>query len=324
MKDGLKLSVVIPAKNAEGTIGRAIASIRNQTSKPHEVIVVDNGSSDLTAQRAAESADQISVRVVACDRPGSAAARNTGINAATGNLIAFLDADDVWYPNKVEMQLRKLSSQSSLFCGTFMHYLSPSGRVLGNNVRFRDESSAAQALRSGKAMPVPLSSIMLSRSLIDKAGLFNEAFRRAQDLEWLTRVAKHEDLTIAGRQPLVGYVLQSGSSSDDAYIEQGLAADAVRKALKSNMEPNYRTDVEQRLRSGRVPRKYSAGRHYRRAGALIGESKYVRGSAELLLSAVIDMPGTISKLRWQSVGRDAGTLDSETRRLFDQAKRTDV
>lgn len=321
MKDSLKLSVVIPAKNAEGTIQRAIASIRNQTFQPHEIIVVDNASTDQTAQKARENPGQLNIRVVACDRPGSAAARNTGIKAAMGDLIAFLDADDVWYPNKLELQLGELCSEDVLFCGTFMHYLSPSGRILGNNVRFRDNSSAAHALRSGRAMPVPLSSIVVSKSLVEAAGLFNESFRRAQDLEWLTRVAKHADLTIASRQPLVGYLLQSGSSSDDAYVEQGLAADSVRSALKSHRSPNYEADVVQRLQSGTVPRKYSAGKHYRRAGALVGEGKYFEGFAELLASAAIDFPGTVAKLRWQSVGRKAGTLDSETARLFDRHTR---
>jgi hypothetical protein len=147
--------------------------------------------------------------------------------------------------------------------------------------------------------------------------LFNESFRRAQDFEWLTRVAKHADLTIASREPLVGYLLQSGSSSDNAYIEQGLAADSVRRALKSNRLPDYEIDVVQKMKSGRVPRRYSAGKHYRRAGALVGEGRYLKGGAELLASAAIDFRGTLEKLWWQSVGRKAGTLDSETARLFD-------
>lgn len=319
MKDALKLSVVIPAKNAERTIGRSIGSLKNQTHQPDEVIVVDNDSSDSTAQEAARHGHNLNVRIIRCRRPGSAAARNAGIEAARGDLIAFLDADDVWYPEKTESQLKITGDGPSTFSGTFMHYLSPSGRVLGDNVRYIDNSSAAQALRAGQAMPVPLSSIMVSKSLIETAGLFNESFRRAQDLEWLTRIAKFAELKIAARQPMVGYVLQAGSSSDDAYIEQGLAADAVRRALKLNRAPDYSTDVLGVLESGRIPRKHAAGKHYRRAGALVGERKYIRGGTELLRSALIDLPGTVTKLRWQSVGRNIGTLDPKTASLFDKS-----
>lgn len=316
MEDDIKLSVVIPARNARSTIGRAIRSIRNQSTKPHEVIVVDNGSTDNTAREALLHGADLNLRVVSCETPGSGAARNSGIQASEGDIIAFLDADDVWYPEKIKCQMAKVNDRDSTFSGTYMHYLSSTGRILGNNVRFRDDATATQAIRTGEAMPVPLSSVLVSRRLIETVGLFNASFRRAQDLEWLTRVAGSADLTIASDRPLVGYVLQAGSSSDDSYVEQGMASDAIRAALKLKRAPNYQLDVIERLNSGPIPRKYAAGKHYRRAGALIGERKFLRAGAELLSSALIDLPGTVAKLQWQSVGRASGPLDPETAVLF--------
>lgn len=316
MADGIKVSVVIPARNAKTTIGRAIRSIQNQTTQPDEVIVVDNGSNDDTVRESLLYATGMNLKVISCETPGSGAARNSGIVASQGNVVAFLDADDVWYPNKLTSQIAQMGDRDSAFSVTYMHYLSPAGRILGNNVRFRDDSSATHAIRTGTAMPVPLSSVLVSRSLIESVGLFNESFRRAQDFEWLTRVAAKVDLTVASQIPLVGYVLQTGSSSDDAYIEQGLAADAVRAALKSHRVPNYQRDVVDRMNSERIPRKYAAGKHYRRAGALIGERKFLQAGAELASSMIIDPSGTFSKLRWQSVGRTTETLDPEIEVLF--------
>lgn len=310
------MSVVIPARNAESTIGRAIRSIQHQGTRPLEIVVVDNGSSDDTVHQARLHGVDMNVKVVSCETPGSGAARNSGIKASKGNIIAFLDADDVWYPEKLESQLAQINDIDSTFSGTYMHYLSPGGRILGNNVRFTSSFDAAHAIRTGAAMPVPLSSVLVGRKVIERAGLFNESFRRAQDLEWLTRVAANVDLTIPSNTPLVGYVLQAGSSSDEAYVEQGLAADAVRAALKANRAPDYQRDVIERMASAKIPRKYAAGKHYRRAGALIGERRFLTAGTRLATSLLIDPAGTLSKLRWQSVGRTSDALDASTAALF--------
>jgi glycosyltransferase involved in cell wall biosynthesis len=317
-RDDIKVSVLIPARDAEFTIGRAIRSIAGQSVRPYEVVVVDNGSRDGTVREAERHASGLKVKIVSCSRPGSGAARNVGIVEAAGDFIAFLDADDVWYPNKLSTQIAQVSDRSSVFSGTYMHYLSPTGRILGNNVRYKDERHASRALRMGDAMPVPLSSILVSKSLIEAAGLFNESFRRAQDFEWLNRISERAELSIPSSLPLVGYVLQPGSSSDDAYVEQGLAADAVRTAIKSQTAPDYQQHVIARMSTGKIPRKYQAGKHYRRAGALIGEHQFFRGGTELAISMAIDPLGTFAKLRWQSVGRSSENLAPEVKLLFTQ------
>lgn len=316
MAEDIKVSVVMPARDAELTIGRAIRSLREQIKQPYEIIVVDNGSKDRTVPQALLEGTDMNLKVISCETPGSGAARNSGILASSGNLVAFLDADDVWYPSKLISQIAQITDIDSTFSGTYMHYLSPAGRILGDNMRFRDDTHAAHAIRAGAAMPVPLSSVLVGKKLVETVGLFNESFRRAQDLEWLTRVAAKADLTIAGPTPLVGYVLQAGSSSDDAYVEQGLAADAVRAALSANRIPDYQIDVVSRMASGRIPRKYAAGKHYRRAGILVGERRLLAAGLNLAKSLMIDPSGTLSKIRWQSAGRSSDTLDPTTANLF--------
>lgn len=93
-------SVIIPCHNAVRWIGTALRSVVDQTLPAHEVIVIDDASTDGSADaiRAAGHA----VRLLSCTFHNAAAARNTGIEAATGEWIAFLDADDMWYPNHLE------------------------------------------------------------------------------------------------------------------------------------------------------------------------------------------------------------------------------
>lgn len=97
-----RISVIIPAYNAAGWVARAIESALVQTRPPHEVIVVDDGSSDDTADVASAFGPRI--QVVRQSNGGPASARNTGIHASTGDWIALLDADDTWLPRKLELQ----------------------------------------------------------------------------------------------------------------------------------------------------------------------------------------------------------------------------
>jgi O-antigen/teichoic acid export membrane protein len=102
--EDLSISVVIPAYNAEQYIRRCLESVFAQTLQPMEVIVVDDGSTDATAALAR----QLGARVIIKQNGGPAAARNTGINSATGRWVAMLDVDDCWVPEKLERQVAVL------------------------------------------------------------------------------------------------------------------------------------------------------------------------------------------------------------------------
>lgn len=106
------VSVVIPAYNAEATIGPTIESVLRQTVQKIEIIVVDDGSSDGTQQEVKRFGHQ--VRYIHQERSGVSAARNRGIGEAHGEWVAFLDGDDVWLPRKLERQLEVLSREPSL------------------------------------------------------------------------------------------------------------------------------------------------------------------------------------------------------------------
>lgn len=108
----MQISVVIPAYNAARTIGETLDSIASQTRLPDEVIVVDDGSSDETASVA--RTHHFGPRVIMQANAGAATAINTGISKANGDLIAFLDADDLWLPGKLDSQERALAGDLTL------------------------------------------------------------------------------------------------------------------------------------------------------------------------------------------------------------------
>jgi glycosyltransferase involved in cell wall biosynthesis len=106
------VSALIPTYNAGHLVVRAIESVLAQSSPASEIVVVDDGSTDDTAERVAAFGE--SVRYVAQPNAGASAARNLGIASSRGEFVAFLDADDVWHPRKLEAQLEALARHPDL------------------------------------------------------------------------------------------------------------------------------------------------------------------------------------------------------------------
>jgi glycosyltransferase involved in cell wall biosynthesis len=96
----MRFSVIVPCYNAGPYIAEALSSIAAQTLPPHEIVVIDDGSTDNSLERIAKSS--IPVKILHTNRAGCAGARLAGIKEATGDWLAFLDADDVWYPQHLE------------------------------------------------------------------------------------------------------------------------------------------------------------------------------------------------------------------------------
>ena len=104
----MKISVVIPAYNVARFLPRCLKSVFAQTLKPEEVIVVDDGSTDNTAALA----EGLGAKVISRQNGGPGAARNTGINNASSEWIALLDADDMWAPEKLERQVVRIRPET--------------------------------------------------------------------------------------------------------------------------------------------------------------------------------------------------------------------
>src|SRR5262245_45280816 len=114
------VSVIVPCKNAGNYVGEAVESVLAQSRPVTEIIVIDDGSTDHTMRVLGSFGDR--VRVLVGPGSGPSSARNMGMRAARGEYVAFLDADDMWYPNKMEMQLAQMRRENARFSFTDYHH----------------------------------------------------------------------------------------------------------------------------------------------------------------------------------------------------------
>jgi glycosyltransferase involved in cell wall biosynthesis len=172
---GALVSVVMPAHDEEAFIAEALESVLSQTHSPVEVIVVDDGSSDRTA----EIATGCGVQVVRRQRAGVAAARNAGLALARGEYWTILDADDVMPPKALECQVVELERHSDL------------GMVFGLTEAFMTpgESRPPHWNPAWDDGPFPwhATAMLARRELLQLVGRFDETRRFAEDMDWLTR-----------------------------------------------------------------------------------------------------------------------------------------
>ena len=184
-----EVSVVLPVFNGEDVIGRALRSIQAQTFTDFEIIVVDDGSTDRTADSVADLAnDRLTLIKHACNR-GAAAARNTGITAARGRRIAFLDSDDTWNQEKLARQIELLerSPRTVKACATG-YRLHKNGRELVFSLKLAPEQFRREILFG--CMISPGSTLVVDRDVFDNIGMFDELFRRLEDWDWLLRFTR--------------------------------------------------------------------------------------------------------------------------------------
>jgi glycosyltransferase involved in cell wall biosynthesis len=184
------VSVIIPTYNRAALLERAIHSVLAQTFHDFELIVVDDGSSDSTADLLHTFEGRI--KTVFQENRGVSAARNLGIKEATGRLLAFLDSDDEWLP-------AKLARQTALFDGQDPCFVCHSDEIWVRNGRELHQKEI-HLKQGGRFFPRALerclispSSVMISRTLLDRVGWFDEDLPAGEDYDlWLRITAFHE------------------------------------------------------------------------------------------------------------------------------------
>lgn len=212
-----RLSVIIPTHNRAKTIERAIRSVLTQGVEGLEVIVVDDASTDNTEQVIKALGDQ-GIRYIRHEtNRGAPAARNTGINAATGDLIAFQDSDDEWLPGKLAKQLQQFDTGGSdvniVYTGFWRQSLQTQTYIPEPWVA-RGHGNILQQLLRGNF--VSTQTIVIRRECFEKVGLFDEQMPRFQDWELAIRLARHFPFHLVDEPLVVVHETTGNISSDDA------------------------------------------------------------------------------------------------------------
>ena len=188
------VDVVIPCYNGEAFLYRCVESVVNQTYKVFQIILIDDGSTDNSLDVMRDLAHKYSnVKIVTQPNLGLSSARNTGIRNSESELVAFLDVDDYWLESKLENQIQLLEkSDSKLPIAIASNYqLLKSGILLPG---IRNPKARLINLRNlllfRVVIPGSGSSVILSRSIIDACGYFDEKLIYGEDLDYWVRVSK--------------------------------------------------------------------------------------------------------------------------------------
>ena len=190
-----KISVVIPTLNRINTLQRALDSVINQTYKPAEIIVVDNGSSDGTLKFLREQYPKITILTE--NKIGVSSARNKGIKNSINQWIALLDSDDAWHPRKLEIQTSMLDSA-----------LKEYNLIHTDEVWFRNNKHINQMKKHKKQggyiferclslCCISPSSVLFKKNILDKVGLFDESLPVCEDYDMWLKICSSEEVLFA-------------------------------------------------------------------------------------------------------------------------------
>jgi len=221
-----RFSVIIPAFNAAATLSRAIESVQAQSWPAHEIIVVDDGSTDATADIAAG----FGVRLLRQQNRGVSMARNAGAAAAVGDWLAFLDADDWYAPDRIRLHAEWIAEDAALDCLTGDYeYRDATGSLLGTSMVQHESgrlmlAKAAGATRVVMDTPAELSAFVadhfgdthtlsVPRGRFIQLGGYPTGFKVCEDVHFLTRLMASSRRIGVTCQSLGVYVIHGGSAT---------------------------------------------------------------------------------------------------------------
>ena len=189
----LLVSVIIPSYNRWPMLGEAVDSVLAQTAREHELIVVDDGSTDKTPRRLRDYGARLTM--LSQSRRGVAAARNLGARQASGRYLAFLDSDDTWHPVKLERQLAFMERNPEVeICQTDEIWVRNGVRV---NPRHRHRKPSGDIFRASLDLClVSPSAVMMRRELFERVGGFDESLPVCEDYDLWLRIAKDVEVPL--------------------------------------------------------------------------------------------------------------------------------
>lgn len=268
MSEMPSISVVIPAYNREHMIARAIESVLAQTHPPAEVVVVDDGSTDNTAEVVGRYEDR-GVRCIRKDNGGASSARNLGIALSTGDWIAFLDSDDLWQPGMLQAQGELLSKHS----GAGLSFCDAAWYV---DDELAEEKTNWSARRASFAQTLDVSpgctgcfagerfyqaqtviglicsptQVLAKRELFDTSGAFRSEYDPVEDYEMWLRASERFDICYVD-EPLAAIRSHTGSLTRRPELAEKFRRNTrrvIEAALARADRPALRAACQQRLR----------------------------------------------------------------------------
>lgn len=214
------VSVVIPVYNGGAYISDAINSVFDQDYKPLEVIVVDDGSTDNTAERVQMTGKPL--KYIFQENKGTAAARNSGIKLATGKYLAFVDADDLWAEKKLNRQIEILEKKPEI------------GAVVGFTYRMPMSHNMQEVkvkAKDGGIFLLSLGASLFRKSLFEKVGKLDEELRISEDIDWFLRAREAEIQIIIQKDVVQFYRMHGKNLSNNQLLVNSSLLKIHKKSL---------------------------------------------------------------------------------------------
>src|SRR5919199_3452363 len=223
------ISVIIPVFNGEKTIQKTIESVLTQTVTDFELLVINDGSQDGTLE-IVERIQDVRIKVFSYPNAGPSTSRNRGIDLATGEYISFIDADDLWTPDKLEAQLKALQANPQAavayswtdFINESNHYLRR-GCYLTLNGDIYANLLVVNFLENG-------SNPLIRKQAFSEVGTFDESLRAAEDWDmWLRLAARYHFVGVPSPQIL--YRQSSHSMSCNIYRQEASSLEVIKRGF---------------------------------------------------------------------------------------------
>jgi len=232
----MKISLVIPSYNRYEFLKRAIASVVAQSYPVAEIIVVDDGSSDQTAQI---QKDFPSIKYIYQKNSGVSSARNSGINAATNEWIAFLDSDDEWHKDKLQEQTLFHTQNRDILVSYTDELWVRDGKAVKIPKKFRKIGRDAFVENLSYCNIAP-SSALVHRSVFESVGLFDESLEVCEDYDLWLRIALSSKIGLVDKKLIIKYAGHEDQLSFkywgmDRFRVQSLEALLEREDIKESL-----------------------------------------------------------------------------------------
>lgn len=314
-----EVTVIIPTYNCGKYIAAAIDSVLAQTRQPNEIFIIDDGSTDDTHAITSAYSD-LRIHYVRITHKGTSATRNRGIDLATGDYLAFLDADDLWRPTMLEKQIGIMESNESLACAftNFSRFEEGTGRTLPDQFTFYPEIAQLPLERHADGhtftvrgdafvhflgfveIPVYMQCMLFRRSLIADMRL-NESLGRCQDREFVLRAFMRGRVAFT-REILADIRRHDSNTTKDLSLmaldklwallplRDVVDTPARRAALNDRLVKSWIDAATGLIRAGRQPEGLT---HYAKAFTVPGSSRRkIRGTARIAYELLASLRGS--------------------------------
>ncbi len=231
------VDVIIPTYNGLPYLKDAIRSVLNQTHKDLELYVIDDGSTDDTEAYVASIKDK-RVHYHRKKNGGQAEARNLGIKLSDSTYIAFLDADDIWYPEKLEKQVNALGPRDDYAMVYGFHELIDENSKEVGQVRYSRSGDLSHYLLGGNKISGSASMVLIRRNVFDKVGEFREDLMIGEDWEMWLRIAQKYKIYCIEESLAALRVLPGGMQK--GYIKMAEGLDYMLPLMLKEFKPGWR------------------------------------------------------------------------------------